>query len=150
MTTEPQTDDPRDQRRADFPVIKTVQLRWADIDTYGHINNAVHYELMDTAVNGWLGEATSTDIRTGSAIGLVVETTCQYLREINFPGPVQLGLRLARAGTSSVSYDVGFFIDNAGPAAMARFVHVYVDPTTRRPTQIPPEVRAALTDLTVE
>lgn len=127
-----------------------MPLRWSDIDTYGHINNAVHYELMDTVVNGWLGEVTGADIRTGSAIGLVVETGCRYFRELHFPGPIDLGLRLERAGSSSVQYEVGFFIDDAEPAAVARFVHVYVDPSSRRPAAIPTDVRAALVALEVD
>jgi len=125
-------------------VLRDLQLRWNDIDTYGHINNAVHYELMDTAVNGWLGEATGADIRAGSAIALVVETGCWYFRELQFPGPVQVGLRLEAAGSSSVRYEVGFFVDDEGPVAVARFVHVYVDPVGRRPAAIPDDVRTAL------
>ncbi len=42
---------------------KTIATRWADIDVYGHLNNARYFELIDTAVNAHLAEATGVDIR---------------------------------------------------------------------------------------
>src|SRR3712207_2565317 len=47
--------------RADFPVRRPMQTRWADDDVYGHANNVVYYAWFDTTVNGWLMEATGTD-----------------------------------------------------------------------------------------
>ena len=31
-----------------------VTTRWADNDMFGHLNNAVYYQLFDTAINGWI------------------------------------------------------------------------------------------------
>ncbi|NUR79633.1 MAG: hypothetical protein HOQ21_04210, partial [Dermatophilaceae bacterium] len=45
--------DPRDPRQltlADFPVHRRVTTRWSDNDMYGHLNNAVYYELFDSAI----------------------------------------------------------------------------------------------------
>ena len=138
-------DDPRDLRRADFPVLRELPTRWADDDAYGHVNNAVHYLLFDTAVNGWLIEASGVDIRALPAIGLVVETSCRYFAELRFPEVVTAGLALERRGTSSVVYRLALFGAAAeSPAAVGRFVHVYVDPATRRPTPIPEEIGRAL------
>ena len=69
--------DPQSLRRNDFRVHRALPTRWSDDDTYGHVNNTVHYQLFDTAVNGWLIEATGTDIRTLPAVGLVVESGCR-------------------------------------------------------------------------
>ena len=44
--------------------------RWADNDVYGHLNNVVYYEFFDSAVNGWLMDATGVDIRELPAIGV--------------------------------------------------------------------------------
>ena len=137
--------DPANLRRGDFPVLRPVPLRWNDDDTYGHVNNAVHYLLFDTAVNGWLVEATGTDIRGLPAIGIVAETGCRYLAELRFPDQVVAGLALERLGRSSVTYRLALFGGRAeAPAAVGRFVHVYVDAGSRRPVPVPPEVRRAL------
>jgi acyl-CoA thioester hydrolase len=129
-------------------VFRTLQSRWSDNDIYGHMNNVVHYLLFDTAVNGWLIDRGLLDIRSGETIGLVVETGCQYFREIMFPDTVAAGIRVDRLGNSSVTYEVGLFAnDGAQAAAQGRFVHVYVDRQTRRPKPLADNWRTALEEL---
>jgi len=141
--------DPRTLRRADFPVLRELPTRWSDDDTYGHVNNVVHYLMFDTVVNGFLIEASGTDIRRLPAIGLVVETSCRYFAELRFPETVTAGLALERLGNSSVVYRLALFgEDREEPAAVGRFVHVYVGREDRRPTPVPPQIRAALAALT--
>jgi acyl-CoA thioester hydrolase len=139
--------DPRTLRREDFPVLRPVPLRWNDDDAYGHVNNAVHYLLFDTAVNGWLTEVVG-DVRALPALGIVAETACRYLAELRFPDAVAAGLAVGRLGGSSVTYRLALFGEASdGPAAVGRFVHVYVDPASRRPVPVPDPVRAALARL---
>jgi acyl-CoA thioester hydrolase len=138
----------KELRRGDFAVRRLLPTRWSDDDTYGHVNNVVHYLMFDTAVNGWLIEASGVDIRRLPAVGLVVETSCRYFAELRFPETVTAGLALERLGTSSVVYQLALFGEGRDePAAVGRFVHVYVDAVARRPTPVPPEIRAALATL---
>ncbi len=139
--------DDKDLRREDFRVLRTLPTRWSDDDTYGHVNNVVHYLLFDTAVNGWLIEASGVDIRELPAIGLVVETSCRYFAELRFPEVVTAGIALQRLGSSSVIYRLALFGAAPEPAAVGRFVHVYVARQGRRPVSVPAEVRRALQQL---
>jgi len=138
-------DDPKALRRSDFPVLREVPTRWSDVDAYGHVNNVVHYAVFDTAVNAWLMESTGEDVRTWDALGLVVETSCRYLAELDFPAPITAGLAVERLGNSSITYRLALFGAADAPAAVGRFVHVYVDRTTRRPVPVPDQVRQAAT-----
>jgi acyl-CoA thioester hydrolase len=131
--------------RAAFPVVRAMQTRWLDNDHYGHVNNVVYYSYFDTAVNGWLIEASGRDIRDLPAIGIVAETACRYLRPVAFPDSLEVGLAVARLGRSSVSYRLAVFrAGDEEPCALGRFVHVYVDRDERRPIEIPAELRAVL------
>ncbi|HEU4568653.1 MAG TPA: acyl-CoA thioesterase [Marmoricola sp.] len=136
--------------RADYAYWETVTTRWADIDVYGHMNNARYFEIIDTVVNNHLVSATGVDIRELDAIGVVAEVGCRYFAEIGYPDPIEVGVVVDRLGTSSVSYRVGLF---QGPgeeaAAEGTFVHVYVDNTdpARPSTPIPDAVRAAVSPL---
>jgi acyl-CoA thioester hydrolase len=144
MTTEPT----QPTQRADFRVLRAITTRWHDNDHYGHVNNVVYYAYFDTAVNGFLIEASGADIRGLPAIGIVAETSCRFLRELSFPDTVWAGLALERLGNSSVVYRIGLFgNDETEPAALGRFVHVYVDAVTRRPVPVPAQIRAALAAL---
>ncbi|WP_228717400.1 acyl-CoA thioesterase [Allosaccharopolyspora coralli] len=134
--------------RAEFTVLRPITTRWEDNDVYGHVNNVVHYSWFDTAVNGWLMEATGTDIRELPAVGLVAETACRYLSELSFPDRVEVGVGLERLGNSSVVYRLAVFGNGSEqPASIGRFVHVYVDRETRRTTPVPEPIRTALARL---
>lgn len=138
---------PHELRPSDFTVLRSVPTRWADEDVYGHVNNAVHYQLFDTAVNGWLIESVG-DVRALPELGVVAETGCRYLGELHFPENVVVGLACERLGERSVVYQLVLFGDRANePIAIGRFVHVYVDRDTRRPVPIPAAVREAVATL---
>ena len=135
------TDMPHD-RRADFSVLRAVPTRWMDNDHYGHVNNVTYYSYFDTAVNGFLIEASGIDIRELPAIGIVAESSCQFFSAVSFPDIVYAGLAVERLGRSSVVYRIALFRnDEEIPCALGRFVHVYVEQLTRRPVEIPDAVR---------
>ncbi|MGI8614884.1 MAG: acyl-CoA thioesterase [Nocardioidaceae bacterium] len=132
-------------RRADFPVHRRITTRWSDEDVYGHVNNVTYYAYFDTAVNGYLMAATGTDIRRLPTIGLVAETSCEFRRPLGFPDDVEAALGVERRGPRSVVWRIGLFQgDDQEPAALGRFVHVYVDAQTRRPVAVPEVVRAVV------
>jgi acyl-CoA thioester hydrolase len=124
--------------------------RWADIDVYGHMNNARYFELIDTVVNNHLVHATGVDIRELSAIGVVAEVGARFFAEVGYPAPVDVGVVVVRLGTSSIVYRVGLFQgDDPLAKAEGRFVHVYVDNTdpARPVTPLPDQIRAAVAPL---
>jgi acyl-CoA thioester hydrolase len=140
----------RRDRRADYPHVLAIPTRWMDNDTYGHVNNVTYYSYFDTVVNEHLVRAGGLDIRNAPAIGLVVETSCSFHRPLSFPDTVDAGLRVARIGHASVAYEIALFRrGDEAPAATGRFVHVWVDRATQRPTAVPPRIRAALAALVV-
>ena len=134
--------------RTEFAVLRPITTRWDDEDVYGHVNNVVYYSYFDTAVNGYLIDTTGSDIRTLGAVGLVAETQCEFLRELHFPADVHVGLAVTKLGSSSIVYRLGLFQGESDePAAIGRFVHVYVDAATREVTPIPDAIRAAVEPL---
>lgn len=135
----------RDQYRHFRP----LDTRWMDNDVYGHVNNVTYYSYFDTGVNAYLIEQGVLDIHHGATIGLVVETGCRYFAPVAFPDSLDIGIRVAHLGNSSVRYEVALFRRGDEQAAAAgHFTHVYVDRHTRRPTQLPPDLRAALQAIT--
>ena len=136
---------PTPNQRDAYRHFQAIPTRWMDNDVYGHVNNVVYYSYFDTVVNQYLIEYANLDIEKSQVVGFVVETGCQYFAPIAFPDVVTAGLRVAKAGNSSVRYEIGIF-RNAEQAASAQgsFIHVYVDRTTRRPAPLPAALRAAV------
>jgi len=140
-----ETPDPRTLRRGDFDRVTRVSTRWADNDMFGHLNNAVYYELFDSAINAWMIEGAGVDESTSPEIGVVAESGCRFLRELAYPEPVDVAIRVARLGRSSITYELGLYAASAQDiAAYGQWVHVYVGRDSRTAVPIPAPVREVL------
>ena len=128
----------------DFPVHWPVLTRWTDNDMFGHLNNAVYYELFDTAINAWINTSCNIDPLTVPWQGVVAESGCRYLAELRFPDPLIVGLAVERLGNSSVTYRLALFQQDQPLAAVGHWVHVYIDRATRRPMPVPGAIRSLL------
>ena len=153
MASAPLIPDAPDQlTSSDFPVLWPVGTRWADNDMFGHLNNAVYYQLFDTAINAWINTSTGLDPTTMPSLGIVAESGCRYFSELHFPQRLVVGLAVTRLGRSSVTYRLGMFRskesreeNQAEPiTALGHWVHVYVDRTSRKPVPIPDAIHALL------
>ncbi|KMV23458.1 acyl-CoA thioesterase [Mycobacterium heckeshornense] len=150
MTSVPPTPDNLTSR--EFPVLWPVLTRWADNDMFGHLNNAVYYQLFDTAINGWINTNVEVDPVSAPAQGIVAESGCRYFSELHFPERLVVGLAVTRLGRTSVTYRLGLFRaaeeltanEAQTIAALGHWVHVYVDRATRKPVPIPDAIRALL------
>ncbi len=143
------SDEKEPPTRADFPVLSPLPTRWGDNDQYGHANNVVYYAWFDTVVNRWLIDAAGVDVRKLDAIGVVAETSCQYISQVGFPDQLEIGLRIDRLGARSITYGLAVFKEGDDkPSATGRFVHVYVDADSRRPVPVPEPVRSAAESIT--
>ena len=136
-------------RRADYRGFYPVITRWADNDAFGHVNNASYYSYYDSAVTGWL-VARRLIAFSGGPMWMVAETGCRFYSEVAFPQTLAVGMRVARLGTSAVSWELALFCEDADLAsAEGRMVHVHVSRQTRRPAPIPLELRAAFSPVLV-
>lgn len=105
-----------------FPLMKAR----FDNDMYAHLNNTVYAMLFDSIVNSWLiaecgmdpfnrnKSTTSTgasddDGAVSQQVGIMVNSYCDYFASVSYPDVLDLGLRVARLGSSSVTYEVGVF-----------------------------------------
>jgi acyl-CoA thioester hydrolase len=123
---------------------------------FGHLNNAVYYQLFDTAINAWINTNTGLDPVAMPSLGIVAESGCRYFSELGFPESLVVGLAVTRLGNSSVTYRLGVFrapredapegaTEAAQPiTALGHWVHVYVDRASRKPVPIPDVIRALL------
>jgi acyl-CoA thioester hydrolase len=134
--------------RNDYRHFCTIQTRWMDNDAYGHVNNATYSSFFDTAIALFLSTCDEQIGADTALVRLVVSSQCQYFAPVSFPNTITVGIATAALGRSSVRYAVAVFEGDALPAAaQGEFVHVYVDPDTRRPMEIPDALRKRLAAL---
>ena len=131
-----------------YPVREPFATRWNDNDQYGHLNNTVYYAAMDTAVNAFMIREGGLEPIGGAAIALCAASSCEFRASAGFPEPLEVGIGIERLGTTSISWALGILRPGEDePIATGRFVHVFVDAATRRPTPVPASVRSAIETL---
>jgi acyl-CoA thioester hydrolase len=142
---------PRDERRKHYFWWTEIASRWADCDAYGHVNNATYYSWFDTALTTLAIERGILRAPDQMSIGLCVSSECQFLAPVGFPETVDVGIRLGRLGTSSITYELAIFGKGADEAsAVCKFTHVYVDAQTRAKVTLTNEQKRAVEDLVVD
>ena len=145
MTADADRSSDRSLTRDHFDHVTRVTTRWSDNDMYGHLNNAVYYELFDSAINAWLITGAGVDAMALPELGVVAESGCRFFRELEYPRPLDAAVRVERLGRSSITYALGLFDAEATEiAALGHWVHVYVDRDSRATVPIPPVLRELL------
>ena len=86
----------KQRTRSDYSYFDTVDTRWNDNDTYGHLNNVIYYELFDTVINRYLIKFGNLDIKNGDIAGIIPETHCKYRKPVRFPDKLDVGLKVTR------------------------------------------------------
>jgi acyl-CoA thioester hydrolase len=85
-----------------------VQLRWADMDSFGHVNNVQFLRLLEEARVLLLSAPGSTDGRSILDSGVVVaRAEIEYLSPLVYrPEPVAIDMWVTRL--SGASFDIGY------------------------------------------
>ncbi len=136
--------------RSDYSFFKNITTRWADNDIYGHINNVVYYSYFDTVANQYLIEFADFNPISAPVIGVIVHSSCNYIKAIAYPDKIEAGLTVKKLGKSSVTYGIGVFRQGESAAcAYGEFVHVFVNRKDKLPISIPSKIRESLQKILV-
>lgn len=137
MTTPPTLDD--------FPARTFDKLRYGDTDRQGHVNNAVFATFFETGRVEMLLAAGGSFLGPGQSL-VLARLEIDLVAEINWPGTVEIGTRVAKIGRSSMTLEQAVF-QNGGLAARGHSVVVLTDEATRRSTPLSEEAIAKLNGL---
>lgn len=130
---------PLPRMRDQYRYFRSIDLRWNDVDRFGHVNNAIYFELFDTTVNAWLAE-TGLFQEDHDPMCVVVRHACDYFLEIKHSDKIEIALAIDKIGASSLTYLCAIFrVGDRQPLAQGEYVHVALDRKSRRPTPIRPE-----------
>jgi len=130
------------RQRSTFASLVPVTIRYSDQDPLGHVNNvaiAAYLEVGRTELLGPLLEKLG-----GASLDTVVaRLTIDYLRELRYPGTVEVGTRLVRLGTKSMVIGSGIFLGEAC-VATAECISVFFDLSKRTSTVPPAAIRTEI------
>jgi acyl-CoA thioester hydrolase len=121
-----------------------IDVRWGDMDAYGHVNNAVYATYVEEARLRWFA-ALPGPWRTDRSAPVIAAQTINYRRQLEWPAALQVTLTAERVGNSSITiaFKIAAEIDAATIYADGSSVLVWIDPVSGRSIPLPHAVRAA-------
>ncbi len=88
--------------RQDFRYWLDIPVRWADMDPYGHVNNAKYFTYCESSRMGWFEAIELDGFREASQHGpALVTATCNFRRQVHHPATLDVGARASRIGSKS-------------------------------------------------
>ena len=122
-------------RLEDFPHTIVETLRFADTDRNGHITSSVFAICCQSGRLALLSDP-ARGVEPPSSQFVLASLQLDYLRELQWPGTVEVGTRVERVGRSSVTLAQALF-QSGRCAAIARSIAVLMDAATRSSRAIP-------------
>lgn len=127
--------------RSAFP----ISVRYADIDSFQHVNNAKYFTYMEVArtlyfqqVLGWNGSLADLTL-------IVAHAECDFLHPIEWGDMVQAHIRVSRMGNKSFDFEYVITRQAGGgepqPAAIGKTVQVTYDYEQRTSIPVPADWR---------
>ena len=92
----------------DFLFHHNIQTRWKDMDSFGHINNAVYLTYIEDA-RTTLFKRWNLNSQNKSVI--VASLKIDYFTQIKHPSKLIIGSKISRIGNSSFDIQSAIFID---------------------------------------
>lgn len=120
-----------------------IQVRFSDVDVYGHVNNVKYFEYFQEARIQLFNEHSAPGDDDGVHL-VVAQIDADYKRPILFrPEPYECRTWVAHVGRTSAVFE-SVVVDDGTEMARARVVAVCIDNSTGRPTLVPDTYRRAV------
>ena len=135
-------------QREDFRFFERLRVRWAEVDLQNIVFNGHYLAYWDAAISAYwraLGLPYADAMaRLGGEL-FVRKATLEYLASASYEDSLDVGMRCARLGNSSITFACCVFRDDEALVS-GELVYVYADAHARKSMPVPAVLRQALQD----
>lgn len=131
---------------SEFKFSIPVEVRFRDLDAFGHVNNAVYITYFEIARSRYWIQMFG--IQSFEEFGfLVVRTECNYRSPLHFGEAVRVAARVSELRNSSFVFEYEVTEEKKGRLiADGKSVQVFIDPKRKQKILIPPAVRLRVSE----
>jgi acyl-CoA thioester hydrolase len=137
-------------RRADFPFAFPFRIRYSEIDGQAIVFNAHYLTFFDTTITEfmrWLGYDYGGEVKRTGLDFHTVKTLVEYKAPIFFDEEIEVAIKAARIGRSSLAFALAIFGKEAGDLrATGEVVWVFTDQKTRQTVPVPDRLRGLIAE----
>lgn len=127
----------------DFKHRSEIQLRWKDIDQFGHVNNSNYLTFFEVARFNYCKEVCDWDWSKDKFI--IANIHIEYLRPIFFPNKTYVYLRVSKLGEKSFEFEYIVTTEKNGIeklASKSTSTQVMYDLESQKTILVPDHIRA--------
>jgi acyl-CoA thioester hydrolase len=122
----------------DFPIRVPDTIRFADMDRQEHVNNAVYPTYFESGRVGIIYDP-QEGFQVEGCTTVLARIEIDFLRELRWPGTVEIGTAITDIGRSSYVFAQAIFHEGAC-CARARSTMVLIDRATRKARPLPDDL----------
>lgn len=123
-----------------FQFSTAIDIRFADLDAYGHVNNAIYFTYLEHARVKMFQEYFGAFLDS-SLLFLVVRAECDYRLPITLNDSLHITLKVEQLRHSSFTFTYLLHDGGGREFATARTVMVGYDPQAKKPAALPVKMR---------
>lgn len=133
--------------RDQFKHWTSVEVRWGELDAYGHVNNVVYFTYFEFSRTKFMTDLELHDFFTGKrCLQVIVNCSMNFRREVRFPATLEIGTRVVETRNSSYIMHCGMFLKGSDIlTADGTGIVACIDPTTKRSMPIPEDFLQKIT-----
>ena len=134
-------------KKTDFHCFHRLRVRWAEVDMQKIVFNAHYLMYFDTAVADYWRALALPYEESMHAMGgdlYVRKATLEYFASARIDDALEVGIRCARIGNSSMVFEAGLFRGD-DLLVSGELVYVFADPATQTSRPVPSTLREILT-----
>ena len=133
-------------KRNEFRFSERLRVRWAEIDAQQIVFNGHYLMYFDTAIAGYWRALAMPYAQTMTQLGsdlFVRKATVEYEASARYDDVLEIGMRCARIGTSSILFSGAAFRQDQ-LLVSCELVYVFADPRSQSSRPVPDSLRATL------
>ena len=122
-----------------------MPVQWGDQDLFSHVNNTVYIRWIETSRVEYWYQSGLHDLLEPRGLGpILASVKCDYKKQIRYPDAIQIGARVMKMGTSSLTLEHHIFSEQQqAVAAIGQSVVVLFDYEQQHPIPIVGDIREA-------
>lgn len=133
----------------EYKVAVPATVRWGDLDSFGHVNNAVYFTFCESArIAYFTAVGISADRSVATHAPVLAQATLNFRRQVHYPAELEARARCPRLGTKSFALDYQI-VDRANGEVVADGTSViaWLDYATGRTEKLPAALRKIIAEL---
>ena len=113
-----------------------VQIRFNDIDMFGHLNNTVYLQFLDMGKYAYFRQFMSDTFGSEPTAPVVVNINCNFLEPTKIDETLEVHTAITAIGDTSLTLDQRIVNTDGHIKCTARTIMVNIDLATSQPTTV--------------